>query len=164
MAELIDDLVRLEAAKGFSGRSALAARLRALPSLQDPPCDREFTKLSTVDRLYCLTRTELDFEERLHRHLCADPPPASPTGFACRSLKPASPVPVIAAWRRAIVTAGGIDASLRPLVRRMARRLDAEDDAPLRSRKRPVGERAAEFNSLLTAYGALHARRGLLDK
>jgi hypothetical protein len=146
VAELIDDLVRIESVKRFSGRSALTARLLALPSLQDPPCDREFTKLSTVDRLYCLTRIELDFEQRLHRHLCADP------------------VPVIAAWRRAIVTAGGIDASLQPLVRHMARRLDTEDEAPLRSRKRAVGERAAELNSLLAAYGALHARRGLLDK
>ncbi len=82
----------------------------------------------------------------MHRHLCVDP------------------VRVIAAWRRTIVTAGGIDASLRPLVRRMARRLDAEDDAPLRSRKRAAVERAAEFNSLLAAYGALHARRCLLDK
>lgn len=140
-AELIDDLVRLEAAKGFSGRSALTARLLALPALQDPPCDRKFRQLSTVGRLDCLTRLELDFDERLHRHLCADP------------------VPVIAAWRRAIVTAGGIDASLRPLVRRIARRLDVEGEAPLRSRKR-----AADLNSLLAAYRALHARRGLLDK
>ena len=35
VAEMIDDLVRIEAAKGFLGGSALTGRLLALPSLQD---------------------------------------------------------------------------------------------------------------------------------
>ncbi len=43
----------------------------------------------------------------------------------------------------------------------MARRLDAEGEAPQRSRKRAAVERRADFNSLLAAYRALHARRSL---
>lgn len=145
-AELIDDLVRIEAAKGFLGRSGLAERLLALPSLQNPPCDLKFTKLSTAERLRCLARIEPGFARRLRRHFCADPDP------------------LIVAWRRAIVTAGGIDASLQPLVRKLAHRLDIEEEELSRSRKRAAGEPAAELKSLLVAYGALHARRGLLDK
>lgn len=157
-AELIDDPVRLEAVKGFLARSALTERLLALPSLQDPPCDQKFTRLSTAERLRCLMRVEAGFEQRLRKHFCADPPPASPTGDARRSLKPASPDPAIAGWRRAIVTAGGTDASLQPLLRRLARRLNIEDEAPEKSRKRAAGEPAAELGSLLAAYGAVRAR------
>jgi len=141
VAELIDDLVRIEAAKGFLGRSALTGRLLALPSLQDPPCDQKFTNLSTAERLRCLMRLESGFDPQWREHLCADPEPE------------------IAAWRRAIITAGGIDASLQPLVRRLARRFNIEDKAPPKRRKC-----AAELPSLLAAYGAIHARRGRLDK
>jgi hypothetical protein len=124
----------------------LTDRLLALPSLQDPPCDLKFTQLSTAERLRCLTRIEPGFDQRLRRHFCADPDP------------------IIGAWRRTIVTAGGIDASLQPLVRRLARRLDIDDEPAPRSRKRAAGAPAAELTSLLAAYGAVHARRRLLDK
>ncbi|MGO9233157.1 MAG: hypothetical protein ACLP4V_03385 [Methylocella sp.] len=60
---------------------------------------------------------------------------------------------------RAIIRARGIDASLQPLVRRLVRRFNIEDKAPPNRCKR-----AAELPSLLAAYGAIHARRGLLDK
>src|SRR5208283_1237106 len=97
VVELIDDLVLIEAAKGFLGRSALSGRLLALPSLQDPPCDQKFTNLSTAERLHCLMRLESGFDPGWREDLCADPDPE------------------IAAWRRAIITAGGIDANLQPL-------------------------------------------------
>jgi hypothetical protein len=109
--------------------------------LQDPPCDQKFTNLSTAERLRCLMRLESGFEPQWREHLCADPNPA------------------IAAWRRAIITAGGIDANLQPLVRRLARRFNSEHKAPREPRKR-----AAELPSLLAAYGAVRARRDLLDK
>ncbi len=141
VAELIDDLVRIEAAKGFLGRSALSGRLLALPSLQDPPCHQKFTNLSTAERLRCLMRLESGFDPGWREHLCADPDPE------------------IAAWRRAIITAGGIDANLQPLVRHLARRFNSEHKAPPNRRKR-----AAELPLLLAAYGAIHARRGPLDK
>lgn len=139
--ELIDDLVRIEAAKGFLARSALSGRLLALPSLQDPPCDQKFTNLSTAARFRCLIRLESGCDPRWREHLCADSDP------------------VLAAWRRAIVTAGGIDASLQPLVRRLARCLDIEAESPPRRRKRATGEPAADLRSLLAAYGAIHARQ-----
>jgi hypothetical protein len=52
-AELIDDLVRLEAAKGFLEKSTLIKRIIALPSLQEPPSNEKFTRLSTLERIHC---------------------------------------------------------------------------------------------------------------
>jgi hypothetical protein len=130
-AELIDDMVRLEAAKGFLTKSALIDRLTALPSLQKPEDHRSFIRLSTAERIRCVARLERGLERPLQNHLCADPDA------------------VIAGWRRMIVAAGGTTPVLEPLLRRLASRTG----------RRKNGALAADLGSLLSAYGAVRARK-----
>jgi hypothetical protein len=139
-AELLDDLVRLEAAKGFLGKSTLIRRIIALPSLQEPPSNTSFTKLSTTERIHCMTRVGNCFDQRFERHICAE-----------RDA-------MIASWRWTLVAAGGIDASARPLLRRLISRARLGNDRQPKSRNRKGGTGASLY-SLLAAYGAVHARR-----
>jgi len=142
-AELLDDLVRLEAAKGFLGKSTLIKRIIALPSLQEPPSNEKFTRLSTVERIRCVTRVGNCFDQRFDIHLCVEPDA------------------VIAGWRRTIVAAGGITASTQPLLRRLTSRAPLENERKPRSRNHKDGAGAANLHSLLAAYGAVGARRDL---
>ena len=142
-AELIDDLVRLEAAKGFLEKSTLIKRIIALPSLQEPPSNEKFTRLSTVERIRCVTRVGNCFDQRFDKHLCVEPDA------------------VIAAWRRTIVAAGGITASTQPLLRRLTSRAPLENEWKPRSCNHKDGAGAANLHSLLAAYGAVGARREL---
>ena len=139
-AELLDDLVRLEAAKGFLGKSTLIRRIIALPSLQEPPSNASFTKLSTTARIHCVTRVGNCFDQRFEKHLCAE-----------RDAR-------IAGWRWTIVAAGGIDASARPLLHRLTSRVRLRNDRQPKSRNRKGGA-GASLHSLLVAYGAVQARR-----
>ncbi|MCI4679008.1 TniQ family protein [Rhodoblastus acidophilus] len=136
-AELIDDFVRLEAAKGFLQKSALIARIIALPSLQEPPSDRSFIRLSTAERIRCVASLERGWERPLQNHLCAEPDA------------------VIAGWRRMIVAAGGTTPALEPLLRR----LPIENEGRPRTRRRKSGAPAADLPLLLSAYGAVRAQR-----
>ncbi len=138
-AELIDDLVRFEAAKGYLEKSTLIKRIIALPSLQEPPSNEKFTGLSTAERIRCVMRVGNCFDQRFDKHLCVEPNA------------------VIAAWRRTIVAAGGIDASMRPLLRRLMSRVGLERKPRSRNHKDSAG--AANLHSLLAAYGAVGARR-----
>lgn len=136
-AELIDDLVRLEAAKGFLRKSTLIARIIALPSLQEPPSDRSFIRLSTAERIRCVARLERGLERPLQNHLCVEPDA------------------VIAGWRRTIVAAGGTTPALEPLLRRLA----IENEGRPRTRRRKNDAPAADLPALLSAYGAVRAQR-----
>jgi hypothetical protein len=142
-AELIDDLVRLEAAKGFLGKSTLIKRIIALPSLQEPPSNEKLTGLSTAERIRCVTRVGNCFDQRFDKHLCVEPDA------------------VIAAWRRTIIAAGGITASTQPLLRRLTSRAPLENEWKPRSRNHKDGAGATNLHSLLAAYGAVGARREL---
>ena len=88
-AEVIDDLVRLEAAKGFLEKSTLIARVLALPSLQERPGHGKFTRLSTAERIRCVAHVGNCFDRRFEKHLRAE------RGAT------------IAALRQTIVSAGG---------------------------------------------------------
>ena len=142
-AELIDDLVRLEAAEGFLEKSTLIKRIMALPSLQEPPSNEKFTGLSTVERIRCVARIGNCFDQRFDKHLCVEPDAA------------------IAGWRRTIVAAGGITASTQPLLRRLTSRAPLENERKPRSRHLKDGAGAANLHSLLAVYGAVGARREL---
>ncbi len=142
-AELIDDLNRLEAAKGFLEKSTLIKRIIALPSLQEPPSNEKFTGLSTAERIRCVARVGNCFDQRFDRLFCVEPDA------------------VIAAWRRTIVAAGGITASTQPLLRRLTSRAPLENEWKPRSRNHKDGAGAANLHSLLAAYGAVGARREL---
>jgi len=85
-------------------RKWLAKRLITLPSLQEPPSNQKFPKLSTAERSHCVTRVGSCFDRRFEKHL---------------SLEPDA---MIVAWRRTMATAGGIDASARPLLRLLTSR------------------------------------------
>lgn len=139
--EPIDDLVRLEAAKGYLEKSALIKRIIALPSLQAPPSNEKFTRLSTAERIHCVTRIGNYLDQRFEKHLCVEPDAA------------------LAGWRRTIVAAGGIDAITRPLLRRSTSRALLEKERQPRSRDHKAGAGAANLRSLLAAYGAVHARQ-----
>ena len=138
-AELIDDLVRLEAAKSFLNKSTLIARILALPSFQERPSRAEFTSLSTARRIRCVARLDSGLERSLQNHLCAEPDA------------------VIAGWRRMIVAAGGMTPALEPLLRR----LPIENDGRPRTRGRKSDAPAADLPALLSAYGAVCAQREL---
>jgi hypothetical protein len=140
-AQLIDDLVRLEAAKGFLEKSTLIKRIITLPSLQEPPSNDKFTGLSTAERIRCVTRVGNCFDQRFDKHLCVEPDA------------------VIAAWRRTIVAAGGITASTQPLLCRLTSGVRLERKP--RSRNHKDGAGAANLHSLLAAYGAVGERREL---
>jgi len=142
-AELIDDLVQLEAAKGFLEKSTLIKRIIALPSLQEPPSNEKFTRLSTVELIHCVTHVGNCFDQRFDKHLCVEPDA------------------VIDASRRTIVAAGGITASTQPLPRRLTSRVRLEIEGKPRSRNHKDGAGAANLHSLLAAYGAVGARREL---
>ena len=129
--DLIDDLVRWEAAEGILVRSALIARVLALPTLENRAGGDSFARLSTAERIRCVAR----LEDRLARHLGADPDPTLADG------------------RRAILAEGGVSPLLDALPRlvkgfaRPARRR-CVDMAP-----------GVELPSLLSAYAAVSARR-----
>jgi hypothetical protein len=142
-AELIDDLVRIVTAKGILHKSTLIERILALPSLQDALCDRRFNKLSTIERIRCVTRIENCIDQRLREHLCLEPDP------------------LIAGWRRAMVAAGGIIASTQPLLRRLTSRAPLGNGRKPRNRNHKDGAGATNLHSLLAAYGAVGARREL---
>src|SRR5271166_5309086 len=139
-ARLIDDLCRLEARAGLLGRSALVEQLMLLPSLFEPK-GRRLTQLSSAERVACLSRAGDDLEHRLCKYLGHDADPA------------------IAVWRSGVIAAGGCDALLRSLCRRLA---------PQRATARPAVARACEprtdLLSLVAAYRAIRARRQLLGE
>jgi len=136
-ARLIDDLCRLEARAGLLGRSALVEQLMLLPSLFGPK-GRRLTQLSSAERVACLSRAGDDLEHRLCKYLGHDADPA------------------IAVWRSGVIAAGGCDALLRSLCRRLA---------PQRATARPAVARVCEprtdLLSLMAAYRAVWARRQL---
>lgn len=140
-AELLDDLVRIEAAKGFLEKSTLIKRIIALPSLQEPPSNEKFTRLSTAERIRCVARVGNCFDQRFDTHLCVEPD--------------------VAAWRRTIVAAGGITASTQPLLRRLTSRAPLESEWKPRSRNHKDDAGAANLHSLLAVYGTVGAQREL---
>ena len=129
--DLIDDLVRLEAAKGVLDRSALIGRVLALPVLEKPTGAESFARLSTAERIRCVAR----LEGRLARHLGADPDPTLADG------------------RRAIIAEGGV----APLLDALPRLL--KGFARPARRRRVDKAPAVELPSLLSAYAAVSARR-----
>jgi hypothetical protein len=139
-AELIDDLVRLEAAKDFLEKSALIERILALPALEEPPNPRSFTRLSTKQRLRCLARLARHPGRPLQNHLCAEPDA------------------LIAGWRGMIVAAGGTAPALEPLLRRLASRAPIEQESGPGAYTRRSSAAAADLRLLLSAYGAICAR------
>jgi hypothetical protein len=140
-AELIDDLVRFEAAKGFLEKSMLINRIIALPSLQKPPSNEKFTRLSTLKRIRCVARVGNCFDQRFDKHLCVEPDA------------------MIAGWRRTIVAAGGIAASTQSLLRRLTLRVRFGNERKPKSHNHKDGAGAANLHSLLAAYGAVHVWR-----
>ena len=139
-ARLIDDLCRLEARAGLLERSELVERLMLLPSLFEPK-GRRLTQLSSAERVASLSRAGDDLEHRLCKYLGHDADPA------------------IAVWRSGVIAAGGCDALLRSLYRRLA---------PQRATARPAVARVCEprtdLLSLVAAYRAVRARRQLLGE
>jgi len=140
-AELIDDLVRLEATKGFLNKSTLIARVLALPSLQERPCLQKFTRLSTAERIRCVAHVGHCFDRRFEKHLCTEPDA------------------MIVAWRRTIAAAGGIDASTRPLLCQLTLRAPLERWRKPRTCNKKDGAGVADLRSLLVGYGAVKVRR-----
>lgn len=134
---MIDDLVRLETAKGFLKRSSLISRLLTLPSLQTSRSHRKFNSLSTAERIRCVTRINDPFDQRLNKHLYAESDP------------------MIAAWRRTIVNAGGIEDSIQPLLQR----LDVENRRSSKVRKRGANAVSVDLASLITAHDNIRMRR-----
>ncbi len=139
-ARLIDDLCRLEARAGLLGRSGLIERLMFLPSLFEPK-GRRLTRLSSAERVACLSRAGDNLEHRLCKYLGHDADPA------------------IAVWRTGVIAAGGCDALLRSLCRRLATQ---------RAKARPAVARAceprADLLSLMAAYRAVRAHRQVLGE
>lgn len=136
-ADLIDDLVRLEAARGVLDRSALIVRVLALPTLVKPPCADSFARLATAERVRRVAR----LEGRLARHLGVDPDPA------------------IADWRRSIIAEGGATPLLDSLPRLLKRASALESVARPQTRRCSASAHAVELQTLLSAYVAVSARR-----
>ena len=136
-AELIDDLVRLEAAKGLLDKSALIERILALPSLPEQPRIEKFTRLSTAERIRCLERVG----GRLMGCLGVDPDPT------------------VAAWRRSIIAAGGTARAVEPLLLRLTQGWPVRSEARPKRSRRGGGAQAVDLHSLLSAYGAVNMRR-----
>jgi hypothetical protein len=136
-AELIDDLVRLEAAKGFLDKSALIMRVLTLPALEERPRADRLTRLSTAERIRCIAR----LEGRLTRHLGVDPDPT------------------IASWRRSIIAGGEVAPVFESLPRLLKRRSPVGSDARSKTRHRGSEADAVGLHSLLSAYVALNMRR-----
>ncbi len=145
-AELIDDLIRLEATKGFLQKSALIERISALPSLQNSPSHLKFARLSTLERLRCVARLARGTDRRLQKHLCAD-----------RDA-------VIASWRGIFVRAGGATPALKPPPHRLAWLSPNDNDDRPRTGIGKSRVHAADLRSLLSAYGAVRARRELRER
>ena len=134
--DLIDDLVRWEAAEGVLARSALIARVLALPTLGRRAGGDSFARLSTAERIRCVAR----LENRLALHLGADLDPRLTDG------------------RRAIIAEGGVG----PLLEALPRLLKGFA-RPVRPRRIDAPP-AIDLASLLSAYAAVRARgqrRGL---
>jgi hypothetical protein len=140
-AELIDDLVRLEAAKGFLANSGLIDRIVALPSLETPTDHRRFNRLSTRERLRCVAQIVRGSERRLRNHLCAEPDA------------------VVAGWRRMMVAAGGATPTLEPVRRPPAPKWPSATEGGPKRRDHKSPSHAADLRSLLAAYGAVCAAR-----
>ncbi len=136
-AELIDDLVRLEAAKGFLDKSALIIRVLTLPALEKRPRADRFTRLSTAERIRCIAR----LEGRLRQHLGVDPDPT------------------IAGWRRSIIAGGGVAPALESLPRLLKRGSPVGSEARPKTRRLGGEEDAVGLHSLLSAYIAVNMRR-----
>jgi len=133
-AELLDDLVRLEAAKGVLGKSALMRIVLTLPSLEERPRRDNFARLSTAERIRCVAR----LEERLMRRLGDDPDPA------------------IAAWRKEIIAEGGVAPTLESLPRLLK---TGPKDAGGKPRRGAGEVGAVRLHGLLSAYVAVNQRR-----
>lgn len=134
-ARLIDYLCRFEAARGFSARSSLTARLIQLPRAISPVVPHGLTQLSVAARIGCIDRVDSGLTELRNDEVAA-----------------------IAFWRDRIVRAGGVAGTLALLCESLSRGL-AMHDGSGETHQAGFDAGGIDLKTLRCAYAAMLARR-----
>lgn len=135
-AKVIDDLCRFEAAKGFTARSSLTARLINLPHGLSPAVAHALTQLSAAARIGCIDRIDRGLTPLRHDDDAT-----------------------IAFWRDRIVRAGGVAGTLDPLCELLCRGLATPRAGCCQTHPADVDAGGLDLKTLKRAYAAMRARR-----